>query len=162
MAWTTIKTMGAEAAVSADWNTYVRDNALAMSTWTSYTPVVKQGTTTPTFTANYCKYKFFGTTCKIVGFLTMTTTAGATGSAISVSVPTGMTISTTTQLPIGSGRLFINSFGNSFGVVAAVNATTNVAFWRTDTTFTGFAGADPSASLRVADVVSFNIEYETT
>lgn len=40
MAWTAPKTFTSAAATSAEMNTHLRDNMLALTSWTSYTPTV--------------------------------------------------------------------------------------------------------------------------
>ncbi len=133
------------------------DSALGIeSAWTSYTPTIKQGTTTLTVTITRAKYKQIGKTVYLSVFATNTST-GSAGTAIRVSHPSGLAPSN------GSGDFTMGTFmykdsGTAFYIGSV---TTN------GTDFVGYAhnstdaiGASPSFTAANNDTVSLTVTYE--
>jgi hypothetical protein len=135
--------------------TYVLDNLRAIAEWTTYTPTITQsGTVTKTTT--YCKYRSFGGTVEIQAFLTITG-SGTGGNAILISLP--FTSATSTGLVVGSGLVSDTGTAN-YPVLAVINTTTTIKFFRSDQGPAGDVGVDPNFSLANTDVIRFHAVYE--
>lgn len=124
--------------------------------WTDYTPVIKQSSSTPTFTKTVARYTQIGKTV-FVNVRLAITSAGTAGSYITCS------------LPIAPKRNFYCILGTA-GVVCngveyravtySIPDTGAVFFVRTDTNATAPIGSDPNAALKNGDAVIFEATYE--
>ena len=142
--------------ISADlWNQDVRDNVMAISEWTSFSPTVTQsGAVTKTNT--YSKYKSYGGTVEVIAYLTMTG-AGTGNNVITVSLPvTGITA---TGLVIGCGEV-VDTGSQRISTNVYVNTTTTVKFLSTAGALTDFVGKDPNFALASGDTIAFTCRYE--
>lgn len=161
MTWTdpTDPTAGVTAFTAAREKTNIIDNLRAIAEYTTYSPTVTQsGTVTKTDT--YCKYKSYGGTLEVVGYLTVTG-SGSSGNAITVTLPSGITFINSTPLIIGVGRLFDASGPASYPVLVQVLTTTTVAFLRSDIASpSNYAGVDPAFGLAVGDTIAFSFSAE--
>jgi len=126
--------------------------------WTSYTPVLKQGSTTVSATVNYAKYKQIGKTVFLTVKLTSTGT-GSAGGRIGISAPTGL-VPTLDSL---------ESVHGNFGLLDAGTAFYHgFAYYTSERGFGGIAqgsgdaiGANsPSITMAVNDTVMIHVTYE--
>ncbi len=150
------KTALVSSVAAADVN-QLGANITAIAEWTTFTPTITQsGAVTKTVT--YCKYKTFGGTVKVVGFLTITG-SGTIANAITVTTP--VTLATSTELTIGVGRIVDASGPASYPVLVNVNTTGTIKFVQSDiATPAGYVGAVPSFGLAVGDTIAFEYEVE--
>ena len=126
--------------------------------WTSYTPVLKQGSTTVSATVTYAKYKQIGKTVFLTVKLVSTGT-GSAGGRIAVSAPTGL-VPTLDSL---------ESVHGNFGLLDAGTAYYHgFAYYTSTAGFGGIAqgsgdaiGANsPSITMAVNDTVMIHVTYE--
>ena len=126
--------------------------------WTSYTPVLKQGSTTVSATVTYAKYKQIGKTVFLTVKLVSTGT-GSAGGRIGISAPTGL-VPTLDSL---------ESVHGNFGLLDAGTAFYHgFAYYTSDRGFGGLAqnsgdaiGANsPNITLAVNDTVMIHVTYE--
>ena len=161
MTWTdpTDATASVTAFTAAREKTNILDNLRAIAEWTTYSPTVTQsGAVTKTVT--YCKYKSYGGTLDVSGYLTMTG-AGTIGNTITVSLPSGIQFATTTELTIGEGRITDASVPSTWPVLVQIASATTVKFIRTDIASpTAYAGVDPSFALASSDILAFRFSAE--
>lgn len=123
--------------------------------WNSYTPTLKQGSTTITKTVNYAKYRQVGKDVDGEFYITATG-SGSAGGAISVSLP--VTAAATVALWIGSGGAT-----TSAGLIAVhfeLATTTTLNLIRTDAPATAFFGADPSITVASGNIFRGEFHYE--
>jgi hypothetical protein len=145
----------------------VKDGATAIETlgdaidaslggaWTSYTPTIKQGTTTLTTTITRAKYKQINKTVFLSVLATITST-GSAGTVISVTAPSGLA-------PLNGAVTFTNG---TFVYVDA-GAAFYVGSCVYDSGFSGIAhnlasliGTAPSFTAANTDSVSITVTYE--
>lgn len=127
--------------------------------WTSYTPVLKQSSTTVTATVNYAKYKQIGKTVFLTVKLTSTGT-GSAGGVIAVSAPSGLAPVLDT----------LESVHGTFGLLDAGTAYYH-GFCAYNSANNGFVGVaqgsgnaiganSPSITMAVNDTVMIHVTYE--
>ena len=129
-----------------------------LGAWTSYTPTLKQSTTTVTATVNYAKYKQIGKTVFLRVKLTSTGT-GSAGGRIQISAPASLT-------PVTDS---IETVYGNFGFLDAGTAYYHgFCFYQSPNGFGGIAqgsgdamGANsPSITIATNDVYMFSVVYE--
>lgn len=161
MTWTdpTDATASVTAFTAAREKTNILDNLRAIAEWTTYSPTVTQsGTVTKTDT--YCKYKSYGGTIEVVGYLTVTG-SGTTANVITVSLPSGISFVTSTELTIGTARLVDTSAPASWPALVQIASTTTFKFLRTDIPSpSSYVGVDPAFGLASGDTFSFRLSTE--
>lgn len=156
MAWTAPKTIAVgDLGTASDWNTYVRDNSLATSNATSWTPVITQsGTVTKTVT--YATYVQVGGWTK--GWVDLAVTGAGTGANL-ITVSTPSTAAASNNIPVGSGFVQDASV-NTYPVAVLLNSTTLFAFTRSDVVVAGGVGnSDPNFALANTDRIYFFFMY---
>jgi hypothetical protein len=157
MAWTTPGTATAGEVLTASfWNEQVRDNFNMFSSffsgWTSYTPTLAQGASTNiSKTVNKCSYLKIGCLLYLNMYLDVTG-AGSAGSDITVSVPSGITMSPTNQFYLtGQGLYFDASTGTRYPGSPFQNTSTTLSIRRTDIGTANGIGGDPNIATANGD-----------
>jgi hypothetical protein len=129
-----------------------------LGAWTSYTPTLKQSSTTVTATVNYAKYKQLGKTVFLRVKLTSTGT-GSAGGKIAISAPASLAPTTDSLETV---------YGN-FGMLdAGVAYYHGFAYYTSTAGFGGIAqgagdgmGANsPSITVATNDVFMISVVYE--
>lgn len=126
--------------------------------WETYTPVFKTGATTRTATINYARFSLIQKVMTLQVELTCTE-IGTVNGALSISIPTGFTISRTVSSSSVVGSFFIADAGTAFfsgSAILGANIVTGIA-----TSATDFMGANsPALTIAVNDKVSFTAVFE--
>lgn len=136
--------------------TKARDLSVAPNAWTSYTPVLKQGTTTVSATVDYAKYMQVGKTVHLQVRVTATGT-GSAGTEIFISPPSGLTPVNTHPSTIGTFMLL--DAGTAYFVGVCSYFGTNIA--GTSYNSQDFMGKNsPNMTIASNDQVSINVTYE--
>jgi hypothetical protein len=152
-----VAALGYLTSASAN-NVYATKTDFPATAWTSYTPVLKQGSTTVSATVTYAKYKQIGKTVFLTVKLVSTGT-GSAGGRIGISAPTGF-VPTLDSL---------ESVHGNFGLLDAGTAFYHgFAYYTSDRGFGGLAqgsgdaiGANsPSITMAVNDTVMIQVTYE--
>jgi hypothetical protein len=161
MAWTSPNTVAVGDAVTASmYNTYVRDNSLEIAPfftgWVSYTPQIDQGASVNIAkTVNYAKYLRVGNLVMVQ--LNVTFTAGGTGgSAVTITLPSGLTV--TNGLQIGNGIIYDTSVSTPYH--ASVYTVAGKMQFSGDWSGAGTWGQTPNTALASGDNIAINATYE--
>ena len=145
---------------AAFWNENVRDNSLELAPfftgWVSYTPQVDQGASVNIAkTVNYAKYLRVGNLVMVQ--LNLTFTAGGTGgSAVTITLPSGLTA--TNGLQIGNGMIYDASAAS--GYHASVYIVSGKIQFSGDWSGNATWGVIPNIALASGDNITLNATYE--
>lgn len=155
MAWTDLTTQVAHTPGTAAWANQVKNNFTALTNWSSWTPTVTQSGAV-TKTVNLAKYISAGKL--VIARAKLTMTGSGTGfNPITISLPV---TSATTGEDVGSGALYDLSTTTTYPGLWQIVTSTTISMYRTDVSFTGFAGQDPNIALASGDILRFDILYE--
>ena len=150
---------------AAFWNENVRDNSNELAPffvpWTSYTPTLAQGVSTNIAkTVNAARYLKIGNTLFVNIYVSATGT-GTANSAITLSIPSGFTMTSQVYL-IGQGQ-FVDASVSGYPVQPLYVNSTTVGMRRTDTAnVTQSVGSDPNVAVASGDVVFLAFIAEVT
>lgn len=125
--------------------------------WQTYTPTVTQSSGV-TFTISYCKYLREGSKVTYQGAL-VATSAGSSGSAITVSTPIASATSGSYRV-IGNGTIVDVSPFETYHLAAIQTTTTAISF-QGDTSQGNDFGITPAFAIASGDLINFNVTYET-
>ena len=146
----------------------VKDGATAIETlgdsidaslggaWTSYTPTIKQGTTTLTATITRAKYKQINKTV-FLSVRAIITSTGSAGTVIRVSHPSGLApLNGSSDFTMGS--FFYQDTGTAFYVGSVTTDGTDFVGYAHN--LTAGIGSAPSFTAANNDLVSLTVTYE--
>lgn len=125
--------------------------------WTSFTPtLVQPGAVTKT--VGYAKYQRVGRIIVAQVNLSVTGT-GTAANPVRIGLPV---TAATSDVTVGSGRIYDSSANTMFGGIAHLNSTTTVSLVASATNGGDFLGAVGfAAALAVGDVVTYMVTYES-
>ena len=129
------------------------------SAWTSYTPTIKQGTTTLTATINRAKYKQIGKTVFLSVSATITQT-GSAGTVIYVGIPSGLAPLNGSD-GLTNGIFFYQDTGTAYySGICSLSAANPTFFQGIAHNTANSIGNAPSFTAANTDIVSLTITYE--
>jgi hypothetical protein len=126
--------------------------------WTSYTPTVKQPSAISNVTVNYAKYIKLGKTVHCNVLLTIGSSGGTAGNAVTVSLP--VTSASSSNIAVGSADLYLDANQRRYVATAVLSSTTDVSFRALYSAIGGFYGANPTVGIALSDTISFSVTYE--
>lgn len=135
------------------------DDLNAIGTWTSYTPVLKQGTTTVTATVNSAYYMTINKFVVLNVDLSVTA-AGPGNQDITITLPVNASTISTTVRSIGAGIFYDASATDVMNTTVQIESASAVAFYSEASTLSGFFGTSPALTLANGDGISFSCFYQ--
>lgn len=136
------------------WADQVRDNFIAMSTWSTWTPTLTQSGTV-TKTVNVANYLQIGDLIIVQMKLSVTGT-GTAGNTVTVSMPVTTAAS---GYVVGAGHVKIA--GVRYNAAVQTQTTTTFSFLRSDTNPSSAIGTDPNVAFASGDEVHINAIYQS-
>jgi hypothetical protein len=135
-------------------------------TWTAFTPVVKQGTTTFTVDANSAKSITIDKFVTVFWYTTIATGTGQSNTEIQVFVPTAAPISNfNSGLGLGTINIYDSSNSYAFYAGTVIGGQPTYSFIASGinkaTEEWGKTGSDFALQLGVGDVIMGTISYQT-
>ena len=127
--------------------------------WTSYTPVIKQGTTTITATLNYAKYQRINKFV-VVQVLATATSAGTAPGNISISQPTGLVAVTQGNNNRIVGNMQVEDVGVGFYSGSAIPLSDVIVGFSGGGPRGNFIGNEPSFTVASGDFFAISVCYE--
>ena len=132
-------------------------------TWTTFTPTLKQGSTTFTVAANSGKWMKIGNLVHVIISTNISSGTGTSNSAITFVTPVEASAFTSGYPTGGAAAIYDASANLNYPSLLCMNSSTDLTFWGT-TTNTAFknmgeTGSPLAAQLTSSDNVSLNIVY---